>query len=328
MSARADAPRRRRLRHSVEYGVLRVVAAVCGALPAVVADRAGTLLGWVAARVGRPRWKVVTRQLRMAFPDATEQWRRGVARRSYAHFAREAVATFRLAGASRAEILKRTRLVGGELLEEAAREGRGVMVVSGHLGNWEVGAAGVVARGFPMDIVVARQRNRRFDRYLTRARERLGVNVIPRGDAPRGVLESLAEGRVVGLMGDQDARRAGVFVDFFGKPASTARGPAVLSMRAGVVLATFCATRLPGWRPRYEVRIEAVPEAEAEPGTGRAATIAARTRAFTRRLEVQVREQPCQYFWHHRRWKTPPPQGRNDAATVGREGAAAVRRLV
>ena len=305
MSGPNAAPRRRRLRHRVEYAVLRVVAAVCGALPAVVADRAATLLGWVVARVGRPRWGVVTRQLRMAFPDATERWRRGVARRSYAHFAREAVAMFRLAEASRAEILKRTRLIGAELLEEAAREGRGIMVVSGHLGNWEVGAAGVVARGFPMDIVVARQRNRRFDRYLTRARERLGVNVIPRGDAPRGVLESLGEGRVVGLMGDQDARQAGVFVDFFGRPASTARGPAVLSRRAGVVLATFCAIRLPGWRPRYEVRIEAVPGAE--PGTGRAAAVAALTRAFTRRLEEQVREQPCQYFWHHRRWKTPPP---------------------
>ena len=305
MSGPNAPPRRRRLRHRVEYAVLRVVAAVCGALPAVVADRAATLLGWVAARVGRPRWGVVTRQLRMAFPDATERWRQGVARRSYAHFAREAVAMFRLAGASRAEILKRTRLVGRELLEEAAREGRGIMVVSGHLGNWEVGAAGVVARGFPMDIVVARQRNRRFDRYLTRARERLGVNVIPRGDAPRGVLESLGEGRVVGLMGDQDARGAGVFVDFFGTPASTARGPAVLSRRAGVLLATFCAIRLPGWRPRYEVRIEAVPGTE--PGTGRAAAVAALTRAFTRRLEEQIREQPCQYFWHHRRWKTPPP---------------------
>jgi len=232
-------------------------------------------------------------------------------RRSYAHFGREAVAMFRLAGASRAEILKRTRLVGRELLEKAAREGRGVMVVSGHLGNWEVGAAGVVARGFPMDIIVARQRNRHFDRYLTRARERLGVNVIPRGDAPRGALASLKAGRVVGLMGDQDARRAGVFVDFFGRPASTARGPAVLSMRAGVVLATFCAIRLPGWRPRYEVRIEAVPEVE--PGSDRAAAVMTLTRAFTSRLEEQVRKQPWQYFWHHRRWKTPPPE--EDTAT-------------
>ncbi|MCY3677559.1 MAG: lysophospholipid acyltransferase family protein [Gemmatimonadetes bacterium] len=311
MSAGSPAPLRRRFRHRLEFAVVRVVAVVCGALPAVVADRAGALLGWVAARMGRPRWGVVTSQLRMAFPDATEGWRRTMGRRSYVHFGREAVAMFRLAGASRAEILKRTRLVGRELLEKAAREGRGVMVVSGHLGNWEVGAAGVVARGFPMDIIVARQRNRHFDRYLTRARERLGVGVIPRGDAPRAAFASLKAGRVVGLMGDQDARGAGVFVDFFGRPASTARGPAVLSMRAGVVLATFCAIRLPGWRPRYEVRIEAVPEVE--PGSDRAAKVMTLTRAFTSRLEEQVRKQPCQYFWHHRRWKTPPP--RADTAT-------------
>ncbi len=305
MSAPNPVPFRRRLRHRVEFALLRAVAAVCGAVPAVAADRAGALIGWVAARVGRPRWGVVTTQLRMAFPDATGRWRRTVGRRCYSHFGREAVAMFRLAGASRAEILKRTRLVGRELLEKAAREGRGIMVVSGHLGNWEVGAAGVVARGFPMDIVVARQRNRHFDRYLTRARERLGVNVIPRGEAVGGALTSLKAGRVVGLMGDQDARGAGVFVDFFGRPASTARGPAVLSMRAGVVLATFCAIRLPGWRPRYEVRIEAIPEVELE--RDRAAAVRAVTRAFTSRLEEQVRKQPCQYLWHHRRWKTPPP---------------------
>ncbi len=305
MSARNGEPLRRRLRHRLEFALVRAVAAVCGGLPAVVADRAGTLLGWVAARVGRPRWGVVTAQLRIAFPDATERWRRTVARRCYSHFGREAVAMFRLAGASRAEILKRTRLVGRELLEKAAREGRGIMVVSGHLGNWEVGAAGVVARGFPMDIIVARQRNRHFDRYLTRARRRLGVGVIPRGEAVGGALASLQAGRVVGLMGDQDARGAGVFVDFFGRPASTARGPAVLSMRAGVVLATFRAIRLPGWRPRYEVRIEAIPEVERE--RDRTEAVRTRTRAFTSRLEEQVRRQPCQYFWHHRRWKTPPP---------------------
>jgi len=100
-------------------------------------------------------------------------------------------------------------------------------------------------------------------------------------------------------------------MDFFGRPASTARGPAVLSMRAGVVLATFCAIRLPGWRPRYEVRIEAVPEVEQ--GSDRAAAVMTLTRSFTSRLEEQVRKQPWQYFWHHRRWKTPPPE--EDTAT-------------
>ncbi len=297
-------PRSKRLRHRLEYAALRAVVAACRAVPAGVADRVGAVLGWVVAWVWRPRWKVVMRQLRMAFPGADEGWRRRVARRSYVHFCAEAVGMFRLVGARRAEILERTRLNGEEVLTAAAGEGRGVTLVSGHLGNWEVGTAGVVARGHPMDIVAARQRNVLFDRYLTRSRERLGMRVIPREEAQRGVLASLKAGRVIGIMGDQDARRAGIFVDYFGHPASTARGPAVLSMRAGATVATFYTIRRAGWRPRYDIHIEPVEEAEG--GRGRAAS-AAVTRAFTARLEERVRRHPEQYLWHHRRWKTPPP---------------------
>ena len=288
--------------------MLRTVAALCRAVPEAVADRVGAALGWVVGRVWRPRWEVVMKQLRMAFPDSDEVWRRGVARRSYVHFGAEAVAVFRLAGARSGEILKRTRMIGREVLEEAAREGRGVMLVSGHLGNWEVGTAGVVARGFPMDIVAARQRNVLFDRYLTRSRERLGMRVIPREEARRGVLASLKAGRGIGVLGGPDARRAGIFVDYFGRPASTARGPAVLSLRAGATVATFYTIRRAGWKPRYDIYIEPVQAVGG--GRGRAA-VAAVTQAFTTRLEEHVKEHPEQYLWHHRRWKTPPPGEQN-----------------
>ena len=297
------------MRHRLEYVALRAVIALCGAVPAVVADRVAAGLGWVVARAWRPRWDVVMRQLRMAFPGEDEGWRRRVARRSYVHFCAEAVGMFRLAGARRAGILERTRLNGEEVLKEAARQGRGVMLVSGHLGNWEVGTAGVVARGFPMDIVAARQRNVLFDRYLTRSRELLGMRVIPREEARRGVPASLKAGRVIGIMGDQDARRAGIFVDYFGRPASTARGPAVLSLRAGATVATFYTIRRAGWKPRYDIYIEPVQAVGG--GRGRAA-VAAVTQAFTRRLEERVREHPEQYLWHHRRWKTPPPGEQNE----------------
>lgn len=295
----------KRVRHGVEYAVLRAVTAVCRAVPEAVADRVGAALGGVAGRLWRPRWDVAMKQLRMAFPDADEAWRRGVARRSYVHFGAEAAAVFRLAGARSGEILKRTRMVGGEVLEEAARAGRGVVLVSGHLGNWEVGTAGVVARGFPTDIVAAPQRNVLFDRYLTRSRERLGMKVIPRGEARSGVVAALKAGRVVGIMGDQDARRAGIFVDYFGRPASTARGPALLAMRAGATIATFYTVRKPGGKPAYDIHITPLDDEKA--GRSRAERVAALTQAFTRRLEEFVSEHPEQYLWHHRRWKTSPP---------------------
>ena len=304
---------KRAVRHRIEYVILRVVAAVCAVLPEVPADRAGAMLGWIVARVGRPRWGVVSEHLRRAFPERDERWRRSVGRRCYAHLGAEAVTMFRLAGMNARTVRERTRVVGIELLEAAAREGRGVVVVSAHLGNWEVGGAAVIARGCPMDIVVARQRNQLFDRYLTRSRERLGFGIIPRGEARAGVLRSLQEGRAVGIMGDQDARRAGVFADFFGRPASTARGPAILAMRSGAETIMLFAIREPGWRPRYTVHLEPlVPATKGGRRSRRDQAVAALTQAFTSRIEERVRQYPAQYLWLHRRWKTAPPEGLED----------------
>ncbi len=298
----------RAARHRIEYAFLRVVAAVCAVVPEALADRAGAMLGWFVARVGRPRWEVVSEHLRRAFPERDERWRRSVGRRCYAHLGAEAVATFRLAGMSTRALRERTRVVGIELLEAASREGRGVVVVSAHLGNWEVGGAAVIAQGCPMDIVVARQRNELFDRYLARSRERLGFGIIPRGEARGGVLKSLREGRAVGIMGDQDARRAGVFANFFGRPASTARGPAILAMRSGAEMIMLFAIREPGWRPRYTVYLEPLATAtEDRRRAGRGEAVSILTQAFTSRIEERVREYPAQYLWLHRRWKTPPP---------------------
>ena len=288
------------------------MAGLCAIVPEVLADRAGAALGWVVARVGRPRWEVVREHLQTAFPEAGERWRRDIGRRSYAHLGAEAVALFRLAGMGRAQVRERTRVTGLGVVESAVREGRGVIILSAHLGNWEIGGSALVARGFPLDVVVARQRNELFDRHLTRSRERLGFGIIPRNEGRHGVLAALKAGRLAGILGDQDARRAGVFVDFFGRPASTARGPAVLALRSDALIVTLFAVRLPGWKPRYHVHLEAL---EGTAATGRAARVAAITQAYTTRIEEYVRRYPDQYFWLHKRWKTPPP---GDGATERR----------
>ena len=339
MSRRAPAA----IRHRLEYGAFRLISDTCNAVPERLADRAGASLGWLAARLGRPRWDVVTAQLAAAFPDASEAWRREVARRCYAHLGAEAVAMFRLARLGPKEMRARTRVSGLELLERPLREGRGVMVVTGHLGNWEVGAAAVTARGLPVDVVAARQRNPLFDARLTRAREGLGLTVIPRDEARPRVLASLRAGRIVGILGDQDARRAGIFVDFFGRPAATARGPALLALRADAVLTTLFALRLPGSPPRYDVRIEEVDVSQVgavdppraattvDPPPPRAAGlathVAALTQAFTSRLEARVREHPEQYFWHHRRWKTAPPAAAPEEPSPDARELSAARRV-
>ena len=294
------------LRHWTEYAAYRAAGGFLGVVPEVLADRGGAGVGWVAARAAPVRWSVVTEQLERAFPDRDAAWRRDIARRCYSHLGAEAIAMLRTAKLDKAGVQERTRVHGFELVEDAARAGSGVVIVTGHLGNWEVGGASVAARGYPMDVIVARQRNKLFDAHLSRSRDRLGLTVVPRAQAPSRMVGALREGRVVGILGDQDARRAGVFVDFFGRPAATARGPALLALRANAALLFGVAIRAPGARPSYDVFIERV---EAERTGHLREDVIRLTQAFTSRLEHYIRLHPAQYFWLHRRWKTSPPEG-------------------
>jgi len=286
------------MRHRLEYGAVRVLGGTCALVPEAAAHWGGSGFGWLAGRVGRPRWGVMTEQLRSAFPDADEDWRRDVARRCYAHFGAEAMALLRLSRLGLDGVRERTEVVGRRVLEAAANHPTGAVLVTGHVGNWEICGAAIVAAGLPMDVIAARQRNQYFDRYMTRCRASLGMKVIPREQARRRVVEVLRTGKSVGVVGDQDARDAGVFVDFFGRPAATARGPAVLARRTGSLMGTAFVTRLPGPRLRYRLELEAL-----DPSDG----VDALTQACASRLEAKIRQHPEQYFWMHRRWKTKPP---------------------
>ena len=293
------------LKHHVEFGAFRLASALIGVLPERAALSLAGSLGSLAGNVLRIRRTDVNHHLETAFPDATPEWRRRVARASYRHLAREAVATFRLSGSTPDEVRRRTTVQGLQELEAALEERRGAILVTGHLGNWEIGGAALVARGVPIDAVVFPQNNPLFNRHLTNARARLGITSIAKADAGHRVLESLRKGRVVALMADQNIRTRPVFVDFFGVPAATAKGPAVFALRTGAPVFLGVSIREPGWPGRYRVLIEPVPVAR----TGHLnADVLHLTRAHVTLLEDRVRNAPEQYFWLHRRWKTRPPR--------------------
>jgi len=301
---RTEGGRRPTLAHRIEFLIYRTLVGLVRLLPERMALRIGEGVGWLVGVVLRIRWRTVMEHLRTAFPEKDDAWCRATARASFRHLGRESVATFRLARMEKAAIRSRTEIVGLEVLNGAWEEGKGVMVVTGHFGNWEIGAASVAARGLPIDVVVQRQRNPLFDAELTANRNRLGLQVIERKEAPRRVLRSLRGGRIVGVVGDQNIRRGGVFVDFFGRPAATARGTALLAIRAGAPVILGMAKREKGFPQRYQVtfeRVDLTPSGDLEQDVIRL------TEAHTRHLEARVREFPAQYFWQHRRWKTRPP---------------------
>jgi KDO2-lipid IV(A) lauroyltransferase len=295
---------RPKLEHRLEYAGFRAALAATNLLPEKMAESLGARLARLGYRPLGIRADEVERNLKRAFPDTTPEWRREIAAASYAHLGREMVAMMRLSEMPRAELLARTEIIDIERIGPYYREsGRGAVVIGGHFGNWEVGAAMIAARGYPVSMVAQRQSNPLFDRHLVAARERLGIRVIERGQAPRLALRALRNAEVVVFGADQNAGRTGVFVPFFGTPASTHRGPALMAVRTNALV--FVATPIRIGNDRWRMGLDEV----VVDRTGEVDDVVLRlTRAFTERLEAAIRREPGQYLWQHRRWKTRPPE--------------------
>jgi KDO2-lipid IV(A) lauroyltransferase len=289
--------------HRVEYALARTLEKAVSTLPERAADSFGARIGRTIQRLGIRR-DVVEENLRIAFPDASGEWIQDIERAAYEHLGREATAMLRLSKLDAKAVIDRTTTVGWEEMEEARSLGRGVILVTGHYGNWEIAAAAVAARGVPIAAIVRRQGNRMVDERLQSLRRNLGVETIYQGQAPSRVPRVLRANGVVGIVGDQDARKSGIFVPFFGRPASTHRGPALFALRLDAPVFSCLTHRLPGKDAHYEVRGERV---NYERTGDLDADVRALTAELALRLERAVRAHPEQYFWFHKRWKSKPP---------------------
>jgi KDO2-lipid IV(A) lauroyltransferase len=290
--------------HRAEYALARALEHTVSLLPEGLAHRLGAGIGRAVHSSFGIRGAVVEANLRTAFPEAEDAWIRRTAKDAYAHLGRESAAILRLSRLEPEAIVERTDTRGWGELEEALAEGKGVLLVTGHFGNWEIAAAAVAARGIPIAAIVRRQGNRLVDARLDALRRRLGVETISQREAPSRVPRALRRNGVVGIVGDQDARRAGVWVPFFGRPASTHRGPALFALKLGAPVFACTARRLPGPGVRYEVSGERIP---VERTGDLEADVQRVTAAIAARLEAAIRLAPEQYFWFHRRWKSNPP---------------------
>lgn len=289
--------------HRLEYALFRGAGALLRALPERWALNLGSGIGWTAGSLLRIRRKVVGRNLRIAFPDRSDRWRAEMAAASYRHLGREGAALLRLQEMSPDQVLGRCDVHGLDHLRGPVAGGEGVLILSGHLGNWELLALALSAYGLPLDAVAHTQANPLFDRDVGKRRSRFGMAIIPRSEGTWKVLRSLQKGRAVLLFADQRVIASEVFVDFFGVPAPTARGPAVFALRTGVrvILATIRA--LPGDTARY--RIDLTPLV-VERSSDAEADVLRLTRRYLAALEGAIGEAPEQYFWVHNRWKGCP----------------------
>lgn len=199
-------------------------------------------------------------------------------------------------------ILEMVEVRGWEHVEEAYRKGRGGIFVTAHLGNWELSAIYVALRGFPMNVVARRIYLEELDRELVSLRARLGVRTIYTDQSMRVMLRCLQRNEFLGILPDQDVRRiGGVFVEFFGRPAYTPVGPALLAIATGApILLARNVRKDKGYLITVDPPVFARKDAVREEEVKRLVTF------YTRRLEEFIRENPHQWVWMHRRWRTTP----------------------
>jgi len=303
--------RRPTMSHRAEYAALRGAVAAVEQLSFNRAGDVGERIGRLGYAPLKIRRAVVERQLKAAFPGKSAEEIERIARAAYGHLGRTTIETAVLPSYDRKRILDLFEDVSGwSIVEERMARGKGLIVVTGHLGNWELGGAYLAARGLPIDAVARHMNNPLFDDYLTATRHRIGMTVVHDDQAVRRVPRSLKSGRAVAMLVDQGALGlASSWVPFFGRLAKTPRGPAVFALRLGTPIVFGVALRTPSGR--YQLTFEPI---ETRDTGDREADVDRIVTEYTAVLEKWVRRAPEQYFWHHRRWKhqrpgTPPELG-------------------
>jgi len=200
--------------------------------------------------------------------------------------------------------LERIRLEGVEHMRAAMADHGRALLLTAHLGNWELLAAAHRLTGFPLSVVVRPLDTPWLDTLAERLRRSTGVELIAKRGALRPVLEALRRGRMIGILMDQNAaRRESVFVDFFGRPASTSRSIALLALRTRTPVIPVFTRRDPDGCHTVFVH-PPLPEPAAN---GSEAAVVELTARCTLAIERAIREAPEQWLWSHDRWRTRPP---------------------
>lgn len=270
--------------------------------------RIARALGRLASVLLPIRRGLIREQLAVALPELGPAERDRMIPAIYANlfaFGQEVMAMRSLSQEALAGMIE----IGPELarkIERIKSEKKGVILTSGHMGNWEYAGSALRLHGLSITAAAKPMHNPWSERFIREARERFGMKIVSTRGSMAPLVRTLRSGGMVGLMADQDARSGGVFVDFFGRKASTAMGPAWLAWRLGVSILPVYGFRLPDGRLRYEAGEEITPQ----PDAPESEEVLRMTAAHVKALEEAIRLDPTQYFWFHRRWKTRPKSER------------------
>jgi Kdo2-lipid IVA lauroyltransferase/acyltransferase len=291
-----------------EYWLACAVLGFFRALPL----RSGIALARIVGRFGFwfPKLRRTgERNLQLAFPDLPDAERRRLLLGSFENLGR-LLAIFSRFTKTKGDSLKDLiECEGLHRLQAAAGKKHGVILFTGHIGAWELSSFGLSLFGHPLSFLVRRIDNPKIEEMIDRARRSLGNRTIDKTSAAREMLQILKDGGTLGILVDLNTLdREAIFVDFFGRPASTTFIVAKLALRTGAeVLPVFAP-----WneeRKRFSLIVDEPLRIERTGDENEDARLL--TQQYTRVVEAYVRKYPNQWLWIHRRWKTRPPGEKN-----------------
>ncbi len=287
--------------------LLKGIGGLTAFLPWRLAVHFGGFLGMLSFYVlGRER-KRSYEGLRIAFgAEKSEQALGIIARRHFCNLGKGLIEILNLKNLKKDRLEKLISVEGEEYLKAAEASGKGTILITGHIGNWELMAAALSIRGYHLHVIATPLYDPRIDEAVIKIRAGFNIETISRGtpSSSRKILNVLRSKEILGLLIDQDTRVDGVFVNFFNKKAHTPAGAAQLALRSGAATMMCFVTRLPG--DRHRITIEK-PMRLFQSGH-KEKDIEANTAMFTSRIEEHVKQYPDQWVWMHRRWKTKPEE--------------------
>jgi KDO2-lipid IV(A) lauroyltransferase len=292
------------VRETLEFGAVWLVVNALKVLPRGLARWVGARVAWVGYHaLGRLR-RVGMRNLALAFPEKTEAERERILRTVYRNLGWQLAEFCQMPKYSAEGASEFIRYEGLENYLNARDQGKGVLVLTGHLGAWELSSFYHSLMGMPMGMVIRRLDNPLVDAYVNRVRCLHGNRVIHKDDFARGLLATMHAGGTVGILMDTNMTPPqGVFVLFFGVLACSALGMARVAQKTGAAV-------VPGfllWDEQEQRYVLRFGEEIATVDTGNPEEDSVtNTAIFTAVLERYIREYPEQWLWMHRRWKTRP----------------------
>ncbi len=299
MSNRAVKTRKWLRRLSLKW-MTRLIRFCARLLPYRLGVWSGGMLGVIAFYVLPRERKRALQHLTDVFHEKGDVWVRRTARRCFMHLGK---ALLELMLMNKERLARFVNIQGEEKLQTAIARGRGVVFVTGHIGNWEL-LAGAVALSYPVSVVAAPIEPEQVNDMIVDLRAGMGVRTILRGrpGASRELIRVFKENRILGILIDQDTDVESVFVDFMGRPAWTPTAAASMALRFGAPLLFGYIRR--GENNRHTITVEGPLELMRTGDDEK--DIIANTAMLTKKIESCILENPEQWVWMHRRWRRQP----------------------